>query len=163
PSTIAAAREFRMTWMLGAVLSPPALMRRIYCGRRKIPCPSAPERSEAAINSAARSASGPAMPTPRQAAAMTRVSFRPASRLPAGLLGLADGKVLGETEERLFHFFRIGGGDELRLLGVAVVVRHRLPLMIQHCGGAITGAMPRLCQGGVIAPPPYHPSVGRAS
>src|SRR5437016_4183212 len=41
---------------------------------------------------------------------------------PAGLLGLADGKVLGETEERLFHFFRIGGGDELRLLGNAVVV-----------------------------------------
>src|SRR5439155_17465705 len=72
--------------------------------------------------------------------------------LPAGLLGLADRKVLGETEERFFHFFRIGGGDERRLLGNAVVVRHRLPLMITTWRRAITGAMPRLCQGSVIAP-----------
>src|SRR5947207_49566 len=43
--------------------------------------------------------------------------------LPAGLLGLADRKVLGETEERLFHFLRIVGGDALLLLGNAVIVR----------------------------------------
>jgi hypothetical protein len=65
PSTIAAAFARRITVISGRVLSPPALMRRMYCGRRKTPCPSAPLMSEAAINSAAFAASASGMPAAR--------------------------------------------------------------------------------------------------
>src|SRR6266849_8535170 len=71
--------------------------------------------------------------------------------LLAGIFGLADGKVLGKSEERLFDFFCIGGGDEPRL---RAVVRHRLPLTSEQRSAPITGAMPGFCQGSVAGPPP---------
>src|SRR5216683_6611444 len=73
----------------------------------------------------------------RQIARLPDHRQRSQKALLARFLGLADGKVLGKSEERLFHFFRIGGGDELRL---GAVVRHRLPLTSEqkiddHYGG----------------------------
>src|SRR5580704_3889579 len=60
PSTRAVAGAVRVTVMSGCLLKPPALRRRIYCGSRKMPWPSAPVRSASVINSAhfAASASG---------------------------------------------------------------------------------------------------------
>ena len=50
------------TVMFGFGLTPPALMRRMYCGRRNTPCASAPARSASSISSAifAASAAGSA-------------------------------------------------------------------------------------------------------
>src|SRR5205814_8540522 len=84
PSITAAARACRITVISGRVLSPPALMRRMYCGKRKTPCPSAPLISEAAINSAAFAASASGMPTARYAAAMKRISSACATRAAFG-------------------------------------------------------------------------------
>src|SRR5262249_43123585 len=57
PSTSAVAGAVRDTVMFGRLLKPPALSRRTYCGRRKMPWPSAPVRSASLISSAQRAAS----------------------------------------------------------------------------------------------------------
>ena len=51
------------TVMLGLGLTPPALMRRMYCGRRNTPCASAPVRSASSISSATLAASASGTPT----------------------------------------------------------------------------------------------------
>jgi hypothetical protein len=70
PSRSAVAGALRVAVMFGRLLKPPALSRRTYCGRRKMPCPSAPVRSASLINSAQHAASGCGSPAAKSASAI---------------------------------------------------------------------------------------------
>src|SRR6516225_7871335 len=71
PSTSAVAGAVRDTVMFGRLLKPPALSRRTYCGRRKMPWPSAPVRSASLISSAQRAASACGSPAAASASAIS--------------------------------------------------------------------------------------------
>src|SRR5215469_5082639 len=80
PSTSAVAGAVRDTVMFGRLLKPPALSRRTYCGRRKMPWPSAPVRSASLISSAQRAASGCGSPAAASASAISALVARAGMR-----------------------------------------------------------------------------------
>src|SRR5580693_5581777 len=81
PSTKAVAGADLVTVMLGCALKPRALRRRTYCGRRKMPWPSAPVRSASVISSAQRAASAAGKPAATNESVSSEVTARAGTRI----------------------------------------------------------------------------------
>src|SRR5258706_10989279 len=73
PSTSAIPAASRVTRIFGFTLTAPARILRTYCGRRKIPWPSAPWRSARTIRSGQTAASLEGRPTATSASAVKRL------------------------------------------------------------------------------------------
>src|SRR5580704_9768809 len=90
PSTKAVAGADLVTVMLGCALKPRALRRRTYCGRRKMPWPSAPVRSASVISSAQRAASALGRPAATNESLSSEVTARADTRImPASAIVLS--------------------------------------------------------------------------
>ena len=63
PFTSAIAARSRSTRIFGRGFAPPAWKRRMYCGRRKMPCPSEPCRSASSMSAEMVVASSAGTPT----------------------------------------------------------------------------------------------------
>src|SRR5436190_1541705 len=91
PSTSAMPAASRATLTFGFTLTAPPLMRRTYCGSRKIPCPSAPWRSARAISSAQVAASFTGRPTASRASAVKRLRWAAGRRCEAEFTACVSG------------------------------------------------------------------------
>src|SRR5881396_1827875 len=91
PSTSAMPAASRATFTFGFTLTAPPLMRRTYCGSRKIPCPSAPWRSARAISSAQVAASFTGRPTASRASAVKRLRWAAGRRCEAEFTACVSG------------------------------------------------------------------------
>src|ERR1700722_19693347 len=81
PSTSAVAGADFVTVMLGWALKPRAFSRRTYCGRRRMPWPSAPVRSASVISSAQRTASALGKPAGTNESVSSEVTARAGTRI----------------------------------------------------------------------------------
>src|SRR3984957_17837520 len=81
PSTSAVAGADFVTVMLGWALKPRAFSRRTYCGRRRMPWPSAPVRSASVISSAQRAASAAGKPAATNESVSSEVTARAGTRI----------------------------------------------------------------------------------
>ena len=86
PSTRAVAGAERVTVMSGCLLKPPAFRRRIYCGSRKMPWPSAPVRSASVISAAHFSASALGRPAATKASPISACVARDGTLIRSALL-----------------------------------------------------------------------------
>src|SRR5579862_8809081 len=90
PSTNAVAGADLVTVMFGCALKPRAFSRRTYCGRRKMPWPSAPVRSASVISSAQRAASAAGKPAATNESVSSEVTARAGTRImPASAIVLS--------------------------------------------------------------------------
>src|ERR1700719_2803145 len=81
PSTSAVAGADLVTVMFGWALKPRAFSRRTYCGRRNMPCPSAPVRSASVISSAQRAASAAGKPAATNESVSSELTARAGTRI----------------------------------------------------------------------------------
>src|SRR5262245_48433245 len=117
PSTSAVAGAVFLTSIYGLLLKPPALSRRMYCGRRNTPWPSAPVRSASVISSATFAAWAGVRPPATRASPMSEETAAAGTR---GKLSLMSGCLFTDQLQR-------PAAEDRVLVGVGHRQRPHLP------------------------------------